>query len=61
MSQKSRSPVRRMMRTCRSKKTFETVKDAAIQIAADWVNNGRIGLSTYECEVCGKFHNGRKA
>ena len=57
---KARSAQKRQLRTCRKKKAFDRVQDAAVQIAADWMNNGIIGLTTYQCPVCNKFHNGRK-
>jgi hypothetical protein len=59
MSRASRSPAATARRVCRSKKSFASVKEAAIQCAADWINSGYLNRP-YECAVCGKFHNTSK-
>lgn len=55
MSQKSRSPEAHARRTCRSKKRFKTLFQAAAAQGHYWLNNKTL-LSPYECEVCGDYH-----
>ena len=55
MSQKSRSPLRRMMRTCRSKRAYHTVKELNAAIVSNSMNHD-IDMTGYQCDVCGLFH-----
>jgi len=42
-------------RKCRAKKTYETVIDAAIGMAAAWMNNSQMQY-VYECPWCSAYH-----
>ena len=55
MSKKSRSYEAREQRKCRSKKTYDTVKDAGIYAAHIWMNMKQMSR-VYECQWCNKYH-----
>lgn len=55
MSVKSRSPEAQARRTCKSKKVYASLFQAAAAQGFYWLNN-KILLSAYECDVCGKYH-----
>ena len=42
-------------KTCRKKRTYKTVVNAAIAMSANWLNN-KIMTHIYQCDVCGNFH-----
>ena len=54
MSRKSRCSLAEW-KSCRSKKTFNTVPEAGAYAGHIWLNMKQMNW-TYECKFCGKYH-----